>query len=192
MNTEAAYTGATRTRAAFTGATGTGNTGTGNTWTTERIDQLRSFVTAGLTCSQIAAEIGVTRNAVIGKIHRLGLSPGRPRGRQPAALAQRMRASRTAPAHPRAPRSPIAQLLRTMTTAEGSTVVPFPTAMGIPTVESVKRCSLLELAVSGCRWPLGDPGKADFGFCGNDSIAGVSYCAGHARLAYRLPSGRRA
>src|ERR1700756_3981285 len=50
------------------------------TWTTERIEQLRHCVVTGLTCSQIAAEIGVTRNAVIGKIHRLGLSPGRPAG----------------------------------------------------------------------------------------------------------------
>ncbi len=50
------------------------------TWTAERIEQLRSYVDTGLTCSQIAAEIGVTRNAVIGKIHRLGLSPGRPAG----------------------------------------------------------------------------------------------------------------
>ncbi|MFZ3225370.1 MAG: GcrA family cell cycle regulator, partial [Xanthobacteraceae bacterium] len=47
-------------------------------WTAERIEQLRNGVTSGLSCSQIAAEIGVTRNAVIGKIHRLGLSPGRP------------------------------------------------------------------------------------------------------------------
>ena len=53
-------------------------TSLGETWSTERVEQLRSFVTAGLTCSQIAAEIGVTRNAVIGKIHRLGLGPGRP------------------------------------------------------------------------------------------------------------------
>ena len=164
----------------------------GPTWTTERIDQLRSFVTAGLTCSQIAAEIGVTRNAVIGKIHRLGLSPGRPRGRQPAALAQRMRTTRATPALPRPPRSPIAQLLRAMTRPEAANVVRFPGATESPAVDSMKRCSLLELDVSGCRWPLSDPGKADFGFCGNESIAGVSYCAGHARLAYRLPSGRRA
>jgi len=53
---------------------------TAATWTAERIEQLRSFVVTGLTCSQIAAEIGVTRNAVIGKIHRLGLSPARPAG----------------------------------------------------------------------------------------------------------------
>ncbi|MGB6566226.1 MAG: GcrA family cell cycle regulator, partial [Xanthobacteraceae bacterium] len=47
-------------------------------WTAERIEQLRNGVSSGLTCRQIAAEIGVTRNAVIGKSHRLGLSPGRP------------------------------------------------------------------------------------------------------------------
>src|SRR5262249_60385414 len=50
------------------------------TWTAERIEQLRSCVGDGMTCSQIAAVIGVSRNAVIGKIHRLGLSSGRPPG----------------------------------------------------------------------------------------------------------------
>jgi len=194
MNTEAAYTEATRAGPALSGPprTGTTSTTTSETWTTERVDQLRHFITAGLTCSQIAAEIGVTRNAVIGKIHRLGLSPGRPRGRQPAALAQRMRAARTTPALPRPPRSPLAQLLRAMTRPEGANVVRFPGATETTIVEGVQRCSLLELTGTGCRWPLSDPGKADFGFCGSDAIAGFSYCAGHARLAYRLPSGRRA
>ncbi|MGB7097953.1 MAG: GcrA family cell cycle regulator, partial [Xanthobacteraceae bacterium] len=77
------------------------NPTTTTTWTPERVEQLRSFVVSGLTCSQIAAEIGVTRNAVIGKIHRLGLSPERPaaapaparscpqRARQPRRLAHR-------------------------------------------------------------------------------------------------------
>ncbi len=68
-------------------------------WTPERIEQLRNCVSSGLSCSQIAAEIGVTRNAVIGKIHRLGLGPGRPaavpsrscppRARQPRSSPQR-------------------------------------------------------------------------------------------------------
>jgi GcrA cell cycle regulator len=159
---------------------------TGATWTTERVQQLRHYVTAGLSCSQIAAEIGVTRNSVIGKIHRLGLSPaGRP-GRRPASLAQRMR---TAPAPTRRRETRIARLLRAV--AAGPNVVPFPTTIEVP-VESAPRCSLLDLASGRCRWPLSDPGKADFGFCGSDAIAGISYCAGHARIAYRLPSGRRA
>ena len=73
-------------------------------WTPERIEQLRNCVTSGLSCSQIAAEIGVTRNAVIGKIHRLGLSPGRP-----AAPA------RSCPPRARPPRSsPQRQFLRLM------------------------------------------------------------------------------
>ena len=50
------------------------------TWTPERVEQLRTCVVNGLTCSQIAAEIGVTRNAIIGKIHRLGLKPLRSPG----------------------------------------------------------------------------------------------------------------
>src|SRR5258708_36366139 len=62
------------------------------TWTAARIEQLRNFVVTGLTCSQIAAEIGVTRNSVIGKIHRLGLSPARPAGAQ---RAHALRASGT-------------------------------------------------------------------------------------------------
>src|SRR5262249_32165232 len=57
------------------------NRATSRTWTPERVDQLRSCIGAGLTCAQIAREIGVTRNAVIGKLNRLGLS----RGRAPAA-----------------------------------------------------------------------------------------------------------
>src|SRR2546421_8480328 len=67
------------------------------TWTKERVEQLRSCVNAGLTCSQIADEIGVTRNAVIGKIHRLGLAPGRPAGRPARERPPRDRRPRSLP-----------------------------------------------------------------------------------------------
>ena len=158
----------------------------GSTWTTERIEQLHKCVTAGLTCSQIAAEIGVTRNAVIGKIHRLGLTTsGRP-GRRPLGLVPRMRSE---PAAPRR-QTRLTRIFRAIAEA-GPTVVPFPAEIEVP-VDSARRCSLIDLTSGRCRWPLSDPGKADFGFCGSDAIAGFSYCAGHARLAYRLPSGRRA
>src|SRR5262249_56504175 len=70
------------------------------TWTAERIEQLRSCVGDGMTCSQIAAAIGVSRNAVIGKIHRLGLSSGRAPRRGPRA----QRPPR--PRHPRGPTPP--------------------------------------------------------------------------------------
>ena len=67
------------------------------TWTKERVEQLRGYVNAGLTCSQIADEIGVTRNAVIGKIHRLGLAPGRPAGRPARERPPRDRRPRSLP-----------------------------------------------------------------------------------------------
>ena len=133
---------------------------------------------AGLTCSEIAAEIGVTRNAVIGKIIRLGLSLGRARGAIPGRMRTAGRGRR--------------QAIRMRASAGGcrdGAAESFATTQA-PPVESARRCSLLELAGCGCRWPLGDPGKADFGFCGNDAIAGFSYCAGHLRMAYRVPVGR--
>jgi len=148
------------------------------TWTPERIEQLRSFIATGLTCSQIAAEIGVTRNAVIGKIHRLGLSTGRPAG-APA------RPSPPRAAHPRRPSQ--RTLLRLMM-ADG---VPAPGEPEAEPVESAQACSLLELSQGRCRWPVGDDSAA-LAFCGNEAVAGFSYCAGHARMAYRVPVRRRA
>jgi GcrA cell cycle regulator len=155
------------------------------TWTAERVDQLRNYVGAGLTCSQIAAEIGVTRNAVIGKIHRLGLSPGRPA----AAPA------RSCPQRARRPRLPSQWELLRLISAEARFAADGAAADALP-IESTQRCSLLELAQDKCRWPVGDhvggSGAADFAFCGNDAIRGFSYCAGHARMAYRPASRRRA
>jgi len=156
---------------------------TGANWTEERVQQLRNGVNAGLTCSQIATEIGMTRNAVIGKIHRLGLSTGR------RASAQARPARASVPARVR--RAPVSRLLRAFA-AEGSSVVRLTTTTEAPTIESTQRCSLLELSGGRCRWPISEPGKDDFAFCGNDAMTGISYCVGHARIAYRLPSGRMA
>ena len=155
------------------------------TWNPERVEQLRNYVGAGLTCSQIAAEIGVTRNAVIGKIHRLGLGPGRPAAAPARACPPRVRRPRP---------STQRQLLR-LISAEAPHVANGTAIEAVP-VDSAKRCSLLELAQGKCRWPVSDPvsdsGAADFTFCGNEAIAGFSYCAGHARMAYRSPARRRA
>ena len=150
-------------------------------WTEERVEQLRSCVNAGLTCSQIADEIGMTRNAIIGKIHRLGLAQGRP-----AASPVRLHRPRT----PR-PRPSLHELLRLAHQQEAPRRAEFAAVELLP-VESAQRRSLLELTEGACRWPLDDPGSADFAFCGNETIAGFSYCAGHARMAYRLAARRRA
>jgi GcrA cell cycle regulator len=146
-------------------------------WTSERVEQLRACVNAGLTCSQIALEIGVTRNAVIGKIHRLGLASGSPAAApgQPQRIRPRMTQRRIVQAIFAQSRHP----------SELAELAPGP-------VESAERCSLLELAHGKCRWPLNDPADEDFSFCGNDVAAGMPYCAGHVRMAYRFPTRRRA
>jgi GcrA cell cycle regulator len=150
-------------------------------WTTERIEQLRDFVIAGLTCSQIAAEIGISRNAVIGKIHRLGIGPGRPAA-SPA---------RSCPPRVRRPRhSPQARLLHLF--AAETPCLAADADQALTPIDTTQRCSLMAVAQNECRWPIGDPCDANFLFCGNDAVTGFSYCAGHARMAYRMATRRSA
>ena len=54
-----------------------------------------------------------------------------------------------------------------------------------------QRCSILELTEEKCHWPIGDPGHADFFFCGGKTLIGMPYCGYHARVAYQPPSDRR-
>jgi GcrA cell cycle regulator len=58
-------------------------------------------------------------------------------------------------------------------------------------VISTHPCSLIDIDAHQCRWPIGDPASTNFLFCGNDAIAGFTYCFGHARMAYRAPASRR-
>ena len=148
------------------------------TWTPERIAQLRSCVEAGMTCSEIGIAIGVTRNAVIGKIHRLGLSSGRPAG---------VSARTNCPPRARHSRGPTQRRLLRLACAHA----PLDEILSSVVVISTHPCSLIDIDAHQCRWPIGDPATAQFAFCGNDSIGGFTYCLGHARMAYRGPKPRR-
>lgn len=148
------------------------------TWTPDRIEQLRACVGTGMTCSQIAAAIGVSRNAVIGKIHRLGLSSGRPAGASVRA---------NCPPRARHPRGPTQRRLLRLAYAQA----PLDDIMSSVAVISTHPCSLVDIDAHQCRWPIGDPASTHFLFCGNDSIAGFTYCVGHARMAYRVSASRR-
>jgi GcrA cell cycle regulator len=159
------------------------------TWTSERIELLKRYLQSGLSCGQIAREIGVTRNAVIGKRNRLGLSRpkdviGRQLEQRPAARLARPKTPRTW--RPRRPRLNIfAQHERLMAVFSS----PQPPAEDIP-IYSGRGCTLLELSQGKCRWPISSPGADDFCFCGNEPVKGLPYCVGHARIAYR-PVGRQ-
>ena len=148
-------------------------------WTDERVETLKKLWMEGLSASQIAGELGegVTRNAVIGKVHRLGLSgraapsqPQRtvfkaPRPARPAVVAPPVRR----PEQPSAPQAPI--YLREET--PGSATV-------------------LTLGAHMCKWPIGDPSTDGFSFCGRRTGAGQDgpYCNEHSRVAYQ-PSAQR-
>src|SRR3977135_4179586 len=149
------------------------------TWSVERIELLKNRFEAGLSCREIACDIGVSRNAVIGKLSRLNLTrektiDARRPARKDAAKGPRGRA---------VPRLQY-QMLRALY-AE-----PEPAAGDEP-IHNGHTCSLLELSAERCRWPISTPGAEDFCFCGNTPVEGLPYCAGHTRLAYRPGSRQR-
>jgi len=142
------------------------------TWTDERVEILKSHFQAGLSCRQIAVDIGVSRNAVIGKLSRLGLTRGKTVGEQRAKKPAKERGGTRS-----VPRLQFQMLQALYEDGE-------PQPADAPIV-SEHRCSLLELSKERCRWPISTPGAEDFCFCGNPPLDGQPYCLGHTRLAYR-------
>src|SRR5262252_6048375 len=135
-------------------------------WDSERVELLKRHFNAGLSCSQIAREIGVTRNAVIGKMNRLGLS--RPKAVIAAQLESR-RVARTERA--KAPGSFRPRRMRLSIFAQHD-LLAAAFGEGGPRTEEVPiangcGCTLLELSREKCRWPISTAGAADFRFCGN-------------------------
>jgi GcrA cell cycle regulator len=158
------------------------------TWNDERVDVLKKLWSDGLSASQIASRLGgVTRNAVIGKVHRLGLS-----GR---ATTSRMKSHR-----PRVRAQGAKRLMKQRLTSTGNPIfrslylndtepyVPPAEELVIPMGE---RKYIQTLTETCCRWPIGDPQQPDFHFCGRKKIPGLPYCEVHARRAFQPPQPRR-
>jgi GcrA cell cycle regulator len=157
-------------------------------WTDERVELLRRLWVEGLSASQIAAEIGtgITRNAVIGKVHRLGMS-----GRIKSAPTAMPRArERTEPIASPAPQTTIVVQGNTVLAAVAAPeLAPRPIEkVVVPICQTV---TMLELRETMCRWPLGDPSQPEFRFCGARSSGGLPYCESHRRLAYQPIHDRR-
>lgn len=156
-------------------------------WTEDRVEQLKKLWESGLSASQIAAELGnITRNAVIGKVHRLGLSG---RAKSPSSAAPRQRKARPAPQMMRISR-PMSRGNTALAHAFDVEAEPDPVAFD-NVVPMSQRLSLLELTEATCHWPVGDPGSAEFFFCGGKSLTGLPYCAHHSRVAYQPANDRR-
>ena len=153
-------------------------------WTEERVEMLKQLWTDGLSASQIARKMGgVTRNAVIGKVHRLGLS-----GRAtPARVTTARISSGSSRARPSTPNVSTGQtsLRDTELDEMKDQVVPEPI------LSPEERASVLHLTEHTCKWPLGDPGTTDFHFCGARTKSGSPYCPTHAAMAYQPLERRR-
>lgn len=156
-------------------------------WTDERVEVLKKLWMEGLSASQIAGRLGgVSRNAVIGKVHRLG-------------LAGRANPSRSKPSRPRprmagmkrAPKPRISQFgnpaFRALYPSDGDRYVPLPEEIDIPPSE---RVPLIELNEGSCRWPIGDPQTSEFGFCTHKCVPGLPYCETHSRRAFQPPQAK--
>jgi GcrA cell cycle regulator len=154
-------------------------------WTDERVELLKKLWADGLSASQIAGELGgITRNAVIGKVHRLGLSG---RAKSPSSSVPRARK----------PRSHMMRVQRPM--SRGNTALALAYEMDQePEQELVEniipigqRRTLLELNEDTCRWPIGDPATTEFFFCGGKPLSSLPYCTYHSRVAYQPANERR-
>ena len=189
-------------------------------WTDERIDQLSRLWLEGRSASQIATALGggLTRNAVIGKVHRLGLA-GRvksmaaaPGGSDNAnsqrstagegvsvevAAAPRRAAPRQSAAAPSgAPVSAVASVRMQGNTALAMAVAPAEAAKPARSPEDVVvpmslKVTIVELRESMCKWPIGDPSSAEFRYCGSPAHTGTPYCQYHGKLAYQPAQDRR-
>jgi len=190
-------------------------------WTDERVETLKKMWGEGQSASQIAKELGgVTRNAVIGKVHRLGLSNRAGSGgsaskaapkEKPAAAAKP--AAKAAPKPKATPAAtppkeepeldengiPISAARRAIIPA-GQPLPPQPSANEISpealakvseVEKTAKRISLMELTEKTCKWPVGDPATEDFWFCGLAVQQGKPYCEAHVGVAFQPMSSRR-
>src|SRR6056297_6518 len=191
-------------------------------WTDERVEMLKKMWSEGQSASQIAKELGgVTRNAVIGKVHRLGLSNRAGASPAPAEAKPEPKAQPKAKAPPQpkpapankpdpvvepktehaaaAPVSPPMPARKQIIPA-GQPLPPQPSTNEISPEalakvseieKKAKRLTLMELTERTCKWPVGDPATEDFWFCGLPVQAGKPYCEAHVGVAFQPMSNRR-
>lgn len=181
-------------------------------WTDERIATLKKMWLQGKSASEIAEKLGgVTRNAVIGKAHRLNLS-GRPSpikkvavpkkaaaaaapapAKKPAAAAPVAKAKPApAPAAPKAaaPKAAAAPAARSTGPGPGKPpeIVQLAALANATSRADGKIISILELSERVCRWPVGDPRDGNFGYCGAEAYGAHPYCAEHVAIAFQAPN----
>jgi GcrA cell cycle regulator len=142
--------------------------GTQQNWAPEAAEKAAALWKSGLSASFIADELKVTRNAVIGKLHRMGLSKSRVRKKpvfRPKPKTFKAKFT-TAPEDESLAANP-------------DRLHPFDAA-----IPKKQRRQTWELTSKTCRWPIGIPGHRDFGHCGGKTLDGYVYCRNHCERAF--------
>lgn len=144
-------------------------------WTPELIKELKKLWKKGLTTGEIGRVIGMSKNAVVGKAHRLGLE-SRPSPIKREEAPKKEKASRV-----------IKKVTKPAPKKEQPAAV--ETAEPVKAVKKTKSgknkgVKLVDLKPTSCRWPEGDPKDPDFHFCGKEAVPGKSYCEEHCAVAY--------
>jgi len=134
-------------------------------WTPDHIKILIAHWAEGLPTSEIGRRLGVTKNSVVGKVHRLGLKKRQSPIRQSASGTSSPKKAKAKSKIATKTQAPTAQAPKVMR----------------PTGEVVR---LEQLTGSMCCWPEGEPGTPDFFFCGEAAVPDKPYCASHCERAY--------
>lgn len=149
-------------------------------WTPERVTELRRLFETGISCAQIGDAMGIkSRNAIIGKLHRLGLRREKTVGAKQSHGAEAGIQKRSS-----APRN------RNVPVKAKLPPIDFEAIPDIPIDICPNRVTLLSCEPLHCRWPAADDGSADM-VCGDAKVEGRSWCARHARVAFRPAEWRR-
>lgn len=172
-------------------------------WTDEMVNDLRKMWAEGLTTGEIGKRLGVSKNSIVGKVHRLGLS-GRPspikkKDGTPAepkkvkAPEEKKNKEKAAPAPTPAPKAvtpkaePEKNVIATPKTEEKTETQP----QAAKQQPHGGKTTLVDLDNHTCRWPLGDPKDENFHFCGRKIHIGQTYCEEHANIAYVKTTGKK-
>ena len=161
-------------------------------WTPELIKELKRLWNKGLTTVEIGNRIGVSKNAVVGKAHRLGLE-GRPSPikREKKKITENIKVEEKKKKEPEIIQETTKIKEEELESFETSSFPPEEILKAEPIVETVKPkknkrkgVQLVDLKPNSCRWPEGDPKDPDFCFCGQECVNGKIYCEEHCAVAY--------